>query len=130
MANNKLAGYIEEHLKKGFSPDKIKSKLLDAGYKRENIEEAFSHVHKRSNISKIIITVTVLLIIVALIFMVKMPEKKSAETTQASADDELSLNDAIATLDETKCYEIENKEYKEICIDVVKEEKRKSIEKG
>lgn len=48
MSNRKIKRYISKALKNGFEKDKIKEKILEAGYNKEYIEEIFNEIEQQT----------------------------------------------------------------------------------
>ena len=146
MANNAIVDYINKESKKGHHISKIKERLIKAGHKTRDVEEALAiHHHKKHvlNITSLSIGIAV---VIAIVIMANVDwdgdgnvqPNTSAQNTNtqpvantneqsASEVDEL-MNAAINNLDSNWCYRIKNSDSMVECMKAVDQAKYKTNE--
>jgi len=105
MVNAKLAEWLKEGLKKGYSREQLKQEALKKGFSREEIEKALKEIKKEKSKRKIvwlILIVLALAVVVCILFFYLQPKDLRYKCVKR----EMSLCKALLTDDGNYCKKI------------------------
>ena len=120
MPKKELVDYIKKEIKKGVSLDKIKDKLLSVGHSQFHVSEAFEEINKKKNklnYAILFMSLTIFIVVVILSYQLFISQLDTSEITDITPSSDLSFfSNAINQNDFDLCYEIEDDDIREDCL--------------